>query len=167
MMFYLDQATDKRYYLNKPFIYAERQYTKAGANAETFAALGFVKVIPEPRPSDQFYIVEPMANDGTYGKTPRNLKEVKAELSARQLKTAHSILQQSDFVFIRMAEEGAGTVTVPTVLPTQRDQVRAVCTSNIEQINGCKSISALEQLVPNLQPYPHIDVEKYLTLETL
>ena len=92
-------------------------------------------------------------------------------------------------MFIRLAEEGAGTVTVPAAQPTQRDEVRTVCKDNVGLITAAKSVAALEALIkapaeiadpeqpdevrtmenpePHLKPYPSIDVAEYLTLKTL
>ena len=188
-MFYVDQSTQKRYYIGTPFDYNERQYTKAGATHDKFIELGFTQVIIQARPDDRFYIVSGPNAAGEYDSTPRDLKQLKANFSAEQLNTANSILQQSDFVFIRLAEEGAGTVTVPAALPTQRDEVRTVCKDNVGLITAAKSVAALEALIkapatiadpevldevrtmenpePHLKPYPSIDVAEYLTLKTL
>ena len=193
-MFYVSPEGG-RYYLGRAFDYNDLQYTKAGATHDTFIGLGFTQVIPQQRPDDRFYIVSGPNNAGEYSSTPRDLKQLKASFSAEQLSTANGILQQSDFVFIRLAEEGAGTVTVPAALPTQRDEVRTVCKGNIKLITGCKSVAALEALIkapgevvnenavstadiqdeiptmenpePHLKPYPSIDVAEYLTLKTL
>ena len=188
-MFYVDQSTQKRYYIGTPFDYNERQYTKAGATHDKFIELGFTQVIIQQRPDDRFYIVSGPNSAGEYDSTPRDLKQLKANFSAEQLRTANGILQQSDFVFIRLAEEGAGTVTVPAALPTQRDEVRTVCKDNVGLITAAKSVAALEALIkapatiadpehpdevrtmenpePHLKPYPSIDVAEYLTLKTL
>ena len=188
-MFYVDQSTQKRYYIGTPFDYNERQYTKAGATHDKFIELGFTQVIIQQRPDNRFYIVSGPNAAGEYDSTPRDLKQLKANFSAEQLRTANSILQQSDFVFIRLAEEGAGTVTVPAALPTQRDEVRTVCKDNVGLIAAAKSVAALEALIkapaeiadpevldevrtmenpePHLKPYPSIDVAEYLTLKTL
>ena len=187
-MFYVSPEGG-RYYLGRAFDYNGLQYTKAGATHDTFIGLGFTQVVPQQRPDDRFYIVSGPNNAGEYSSTPRDLKQLKASFSAEQLSTANGILQQSDFVFIRLAEEGAGTVTVPAALPTQRDEVRAVCKGNVKLITDCKSVAALEALIkapatvtnpehsdevrtmenpePHLKPYPSIDVAEYLTLKTL
>ena len=187
-MFYVSPEGG-RYYLGRAFDYNSLQYTTAGATADTFTSLGFTEVTPDPTPDSRFYIFSGPDNAGKYNSTPRDLKQLKASFSAEQLNTANGILQQSDFVFIRLAEEGAGTVTVPAALPTQRDEVRAVCKGNIKLITDCKSVAALEALIkapatvadpqhpdevctmenpePHLKPYPSIDVSEYLTLKTL
>ena len=187
-MFYVSPEGG-RYYLGRAFDYNNLQYTKAGATDATFTELGFTKVVPQSRPDDRFYIVSGPDAAGEYNSTPRDLKQLKASFSAEQLSTANGILQQSDFVFIRLAEEGAGTVTVPTALPTQRDEVRTVCKDNVGLIAAAKSVPALEALIkapaevledseslvpktmenpePHLKPYPSIDVAEYLTLKTL
>ena len=187
-MFYVSPEGG-RYYLGRAFDYNDLQYTKAGATDATFTELKFAKVVPQIRPDDRFYIVSGPNNAGEYNSTPRDLKQLKANFSAQQLSTANDILQQSDFVFIRLAEEGAGTVTVPAALPTQRDEVRTVCKGNVGLIAAAKSVAALEALIkapaeiadpevldevrtmenpePHLKLYPSIDVAEYLTLKTL
>ena len=187
-MFYVSPEGD-RYYEGRAFTYNGTNYTTAGATAAKFLELGFTEVTPQARPDDRFYIVSGPNNAGEYSSTPRDLKQLKASFSAEQLKIANGILQQSDFVFIRLAEEGAGTVTVPAALPTQRDEVRTVCKDNIKLITDCKSVAALEALIkapatvadpqhpdevrtmenpePHLKPYPSIEVSEYLTLKTL
>ena len=187
-MFYVSPEGG-RYYLGRAFDYNDLQYTKAGATDATFTELGFTKVTPAAAPDPRFYIFSGPNNAGEYDSTPRDLKQLKATFSAEQLRIANGILQQSDFVFIRLAEEGAGTVTVPTALPTQRDEVRTVCKGNIKLITDCKTVAKLEALIkapaevledpdalepktmenpePHLKPYPSIDVEEYLTLKTL
>ena len=89
-------------------------------------SLALRRIVIQQRPDDRFYIVSGPNAAGEYDSTPRDLKQLKASFSAEQLRTANGILQQSDFVFIRLAEEGAGTVTVPAALPTQRDDVRSL-----------------------------------------
>ena len=79
--------------------------TKAGATHDKFIELGFTQVIIQQRPDDRFYIVSGPNAAGEYDSTPRDLKQLKANFSAEQLVTANGILQQSDFVFIRLAEE--------------------------------------------------------------
>ena len=187
-MFYVSPEGG-RYYLGRAFDYNDLQYTKAGATDATFTELGFTAVTPAAAPDPRFYIFSGPDNTGAYDSTPRDLKQLKATFSAEQLRIANGILQQSDFVFIRLAEEGAGTVTVPTALPTQRDEVRTVCKGNIKLITDCKTVAKLEALIkapaevledpdalepktmenpePHLKPYPSIDVEEYLTLKTL
>ena len=188
-MYYVDPASQKRFTIGTPFKHGLANYTAAGATHATFVSLGFKQVIPQPRPDSRVYIVSGPDATGAYDSTPRDLKLLKAQFSGEQLHTANSILQQSDFMFIRLAEEGAGTVTVPTALPTQRDEVRTVCKDNIKSITDCKSVAALEALIkapaeiadpevldevrtmenpePHLKPYPSIDVAEYLTLKTL
>jgi hypothetical protein len=75
-MFYLDPATQQRYYLGKPFSYGGVQYTRAGATHDNFISLGFNQVIIEARPDDNFYIVSGPDNTGAYTKTPRQLESI-------------------------------------------------------------------------------------------
>jgi hypothetical protein len=75
-MFYVDQSTQKRYYVGTPFDYNERQYTKAGATHDKFIELGFTQVIIQQRPDDRFYIVSGPDNEGKYTSTPRELEDI-------------------------------------------------------------------------------------------
>ena len=187
-MFYVDQSTQKRYYVGTPFDYDGRQYTKAGATHANFIELGFEQVIVGQRPDSRFYIVSGPNAAGEYSSTPRDLAELKTNFCRDQLQTANSILSDSDFVFIRLAEESEGFV-VPAALPTQRDEVRAVCRGNCALIEATASVEELEALIkapaevpedpqaeervtmenpdPHLTPYPTIDLDAVMTVDTL
>ena len=82
-MFYVDQSTQKRYYIGTPFDYNERQYTKAGATHDKFIELGFTQVIIQQRPDDRFYIVSGPNAAGEYDSTPRDLKQTQQRLKER------------------------------------------------------------------------------------
>ena len=187
-MFYLDQATGKRYTLGTPFSYGGQNYTAYGANHDTFIALGFKQVIIQPRPDNRFYVVSGPNNDGSWNSTPRDLNDLQNSFQAEQLRTANTALQQTDFVFIRYAEEGAGRVSIPPDLVALRDETRAVCnhnvtaieaTENVEQLEAlidapeevndpeAESVSTMENPEPHLKSYPRIDVSKFTTLRTI
>ena len=186
-MFYVSPEGG-RYYLGRAFDYNDLQYTKAGATHDTFIGLGFTQVTIQSRPDDRFYFVSGPDNAGEYNSTSRDLAQLKTNFCRDQLKTANTILGQSDFVFIRLAEEGAGFV-VPAALPTQRDEVRAVCRSNCALIEATVSVEELEALIkapaevpedpqaeervtmenpdPHLAPYPTIEMDAVITVDTL
>ena len=189
-MYYVDPSTLKRYTLGTPFDYNERQYTKAGATHSKFTELGFTQVIPQPRPDGRFYIVSGPNTDGSYNSTPRDLQEVKLSFERQELNSAQQLLLSSDFLYARVAEHSAkgvkdDPVVVPMAVATQRDDVRHVCKQNCALIEATKDIEELEALIkapqevadkveamlinpePHLLPYPTIDSEAWLTLETL
>ena len=195
-MFYLDQATGKRYTLGTPFSYGGQNYTAYGANHDTFIALGFKQVIVQPRPDNRFYVVSGPNNDGSWNSTPRDLNDLQNNFQVQQLQTANTMLQQTDFVFIRYAEEGAGRVTIPPDLVGLRDETRAVCNYNVTTIEATESVEQLQALIdapeevpvppnetegaatmeergtmdnpePHLKSYPTIDVSKFTTLRTI
>lgn len=196
-MFYLDQATRKRYRIGTPFTYGGIQYTTQGATHDTFIGLGFVQVTPAPRPDDNFYIViSPCNDDGSWTSSPRDLDELKKNQCAKQVQQAQGLLKESDFLYARAAEqttkrEGGDVVMVPAVVATERDQVRAVCKSNCALVMATTTVDELEKLVkapetvidpnqpdadpvvlipnpdPHLDFYPTIDLEPYLTPELI
>ena len=196
-MFYLDQATRKRYRPGTPFTYGDMQYTSAGATRETFLSLGFVAVTPDPAPDPAFYfVVSPCNDDGSWTFSPRDLDELKKNQCAKQVQHAQGLLKESDFLYARAAEqttkrEGGDAVLVPAVVVNERDQVRAVCKSNCALVMATTTVDELEKLVkapetvidpnqpdadpavliPNPEPhldfYPTIDLEPYLTPELI
>ena len=113
-MFYVDQSTQKRYYIGTPFDYNERQYTKAGATHDKFIELGFVQVIPQQRPDDRFYIVSGPNAAGEYDSTPRDLRQTQNSFAQKELQAAQQSLLSSDFLYARAMEHSAkGAKEIP------------------------------------------------------
>ena len=193
-MFYVDQATQKRYRIGTPFDYNERQYTKAGATHDKFIELGFTQVIPQQRPDSRFYIVSGPNNAGEYSSTPRDLKQTQNSFAQQELQAAQQTLLSSDFLYARATEHSAkgvkdDPVVVPMAVVTQRDDVRHTCKENCALIEATKDIEELEALIkapaevvkdpkaeepvmipnpdPHLNSLPSIDMAEYLTLKTL
>ena len=77
--FWLDPATNKRYNEGRAFTYNNVQYTRAGATAAKFSALGFNAVNVGVRPDDRFYVVSGPDNAGAYSSTARDLAELKTQ----------------------------------------------------------------------------------------
>ena len=192
-MFYLDQETRKRYRIGTPFSYGDFNYTPQGANHGTFISLGFVQVIPAPRPDDRFFIVNsPCNDDGSWTYSERELADVQQSFCAQQVQAAQDNLKSSDYLFARAAENttrAGETTPVPAEVMTQREEVRAVCKANCALIMSAASIEELERLIkapaevredpmdsntemiPNPEPHldqlPTIDVSAYLTPELI
>ena len=142
-MFYVDQSTQKRYYLGQPFTYGEIQYTKAGATHEKFTELGFSQVIPQARPDDRFYISH-MNADGSYNSTPRDLDQLKLNFIMQQKNTAKQILSESDWYVVREAEGGDG---VPADFRDYRISVRVAASARCAEIFAAATVEALEALI--------------------
>ena len=193
-MFYVDQSTQKRYFIGTPFDYNERQYTKAGATHDKFIELGFTQVIIQQRPDDRFYIVSGPNAAGEYDSTPRDLKQTQNSFAQQELQAAQQSLLSSDFLYARAMEHSAkgakdDPVVVPMAVVTQRDDVRHVCKQNCALIEATKDIEELEALIkaptevvkdpkakepvmisnpdPHLEPLPQMDAAELLTLKTL
>ena len=143
-MYYVDQATQKRYRIGTPFDYNERQYTKAGATHDKFIELGFTQVIPQQRPDDRFYIVNQISADGSYSSTPRDLDQLKLNFIMEQKTTARSLLSESDWYVLREAEGGAA---VPVDFRNYRVSVRTIADARCAEIFAAASVEALEALV--------------------
>jgi hypothetical protein len=142
-MFYVDQSTQKRYYVGTPFDYEERQYTKAGATHDKFIELGFTQVIIQQRPDDRFYISH-MNADGSYSSTPRDLDQLKLNFIMQQKTTAKQILSESDWYVIRSMESDAG---VPDDFRNYRISVRAASSLRCAEIFAAETVEALEALI--------------------
>ena len=143
-MFYVDQSTQKRYYVGTPFDYNERQYTKAGATPDKFIELGFTQVIIQHRPDDRFYIVSGPNSAGEYDSTPRDLDQLKLSFIMQQKNTAKQILSESDWYVIRAMESDAG---VPDDFRNYRNSVRAASSTRCAEIFAAETVEALEALI--------------------
>ena len=143
--FWLDQTTDKRYNVGRPFSYGDMNYTKAGATAETFKDLGFTEVQIDPRPDDRFYIINGQCkDDGSWDAQPRDLAELKDSFSGQDRATEGSLLASSDWMVTRKAEKG---VDIPADWEAYRDDVRAMGDANRAKIKAVKSVAKLQELV--------------------
>ena len=145
-MFYLDPETQKRYTIGRPFSYGGINYTRQGATHDTFVSLGFQQVIPQRRPSDQFYIVSGPNADGSYNSTARDLDQLKESLVSKQRSTAGSLLAPTDWYYARQAELGEPG-KVPAEVAQYRADVRAAYAQRKQALNSCTDIEALEGLV--------------------
>ena len=94
--FWLDPATNKRYNEGRAFTYNDKQYTRAGASAATFTALGFNAVTVGARPDDRFYIVSGPDNTGAYSSTARDLAALKEQYVQQTKLSARNILKKTD-----------------------------------------------------------------------
>lgn len=144
-MFYLDPETQKRYTIGRPFSYSDINYTRAGATHATFMSLGFQQVIPQQRPSDEFYIVSGPNADGSYNSTPRDLDQLKESLVGKQKSIAGSLLAPTDWYVIRMTE--MPECMCPPEVVQYRADVRTISGQRETQINACVDVAELEALV--------------------
>ena len=148
-MFYLDTQTNTRYYLGRAFSYGNRQYTKQGANRETFLSLGFQEVTVQERPNDFFYVVDGPDNSGAYTATPRDLAELKTNYKTQTKQTAYQLIVGTDWYVIRLLELGASDAPVPTNISSFRAAVRTASDARCVEIDACASVAELETLVSN------------------
>ena len=143
--FFLDQATAKRYNVGIPFTYGDMNYTKAGANPETFKDLGFIEVAIDPRPDDRFYVNNSNPkDDGTWDSQPRDLAQLKEQFIAEQKTAEGSILSASDWMVIRYQETGKD---IPKDWEGYRLAVRDAGDARVSKIEAVKSISKLQELL--------------------
>ena len=143
-MYYVDQATQKRYRIGTPFEYNGSQYTIAGATHANFMALGFTQVIPQQRPDSRFYITSGPDITGAYSSTPRDLDQLKLSFIMEQKQQARQLLSPSDWYVIRYAE---GSGAIPANYSTYRGEVRTTADLRCDQINGVSTVEELEALI--------------------
>ena len=87
---------------------------------------------PDPvRPDDRLYYYD--ENGGTINITPKNLDGVKSAQIALVKTQQGSILAQTDWAYVRLADIG---VSVPEAIKTYRDAVRAAAAAMEAEING-------------------------------
>ena len=142
--FWLDPATNKRYNEGRAFTYNNVQYTRAGATAAKFTALGFNAVTVAARPDDRFYIVTGPANDGSYTSTARDLATLKDNYKKQMKLAARNILKTTDWLVVRKAENSDA---IPAAVETYRDNVRTVADDNCTKIDACADVAALKALI--------------------
>ena len=142
--FWLDPATNKRYNEGRAFTYNNVQYTRAGATAAKFTALGFNAVNVGARPDDRFYIVSGPANDGTYSSTARDLATLKDNFKKQMKLEARNILKTTDWLVVRLAENSDA---IPAAVATFRDNIRTVADDNCTKIDACADVAALKALI--------------------
>jgi len=122
------------------------------ATPEQRLAVGITEVPDPVRPDDRFYNVSATLNDHfQYDATPKDLGELKERFVGETKKTAHSLLNETDWMVIREVEEPG---TMKPDIKAYRHAVR-VKSSEIEAaINACADVPALEALVTGEQDWP-------------
>ena len=143
--FWLDPATQKRYTENRAFSYGDINYTRQGANSETFSSLGFTPVYVQQRPSDKYYIVSGPNADGSYSTTPRDLDELKKSLVDESRTAANNLLTPTDWYYARQAELG-DPGRVPAEIASFRAAVRTAHEDRKTAINACANVDELQAL---------------------
>ena len=161
-MFYLDPETQKRYTIGRPFSYGDINYTRDGATHATFMSLGFTQVIPQQRPSDEFYIVSGPNADGSYNATPRDIEQLREAQVGKSRATASQKLTPTDWYYARQAELGEPG-RVPAEVAQYRADVRAAHEARKHAINSCTDVVALEALVKAPAEIFDADAEAYVT----
>ena len=142
--FWVDPATNNKYYEGRAFTYNNRQYTRAGATSAKFTELGFNGVIVGARPDDRFYIVSGPDLTGAYSTTARDLDDLKENFVREQKLNARRILAITDWLVVRLAENGNA---LPAAVETFRDNVRTVSDDNCTLIYAAADIAALKTLI--------------------
>ena len=142
--FWLDQSTDIRYFLARPFVYGDMQYTSKGATPETFASLGFVEVPIQERPDDQFYIVTGPDDTGAYTSVPRDHVELVENWVISENQQCNSILSGSDWMVTRKDETGT---EIPPDYVTFRAECRSTCGLWQQSLMETTTTQELEALV--------------------
>jgi len=112
------------------------------ATPEERAAIGITEVPDYPRPDDRFYWVT-QNPDGTYTATPKDIVSIKAMKEQEIKSTAYSLLSQTDYKFIRMAETG---IPVDDATKAYRIAVRASIVANETSLNAATSVDEIAAL---------------------
>ena len=99
---------------------------------EQKTAMGLVEIVYEAPPDSRLYFWG-QNPDGTITKTPKNLDGVKSAQIAIVKTQQGSILAQTDWAYVRLADIG---VSVPEAIKTYRDAVRAAAAAMEAEING-------------------------------
>ena len=160
--FWLDQATDKRYNVGRPFSYGQGEdlvnYTAQGANRDTFISLGFTEVQITNRPDDRFYFVSGPDNKGQYQGIHRNLDDstdpdtgvvtpgLKTEWKLQDKQQEGGLLSPSDWMVTRKAETN---IDIKPEWEQYRSAIRTTGTIRRGQIDKAKTVAELETLVTN------------------
>ena len=152
MTFFLDN-TGTRYYEGRPFTFGDINYSGAGATAETFEALGFRRVDPDPRPDDRYYIVNSDPDDaGKWEVQPRDLEQLKQSAIAQDKTTAGQLLSGSDWMVIRKNEIGSA---VPPEWEAYRADVRQTSNTREGELLAVKAVEELAGL--QLSEWPALE----------
>jgi hypothetical protein len=134
-----------RYLPGVPFTYGDINYTSAGATAETFLALGFKEVVPQPRPDDRFYVVNSYPKeDGSWEVQPRDLHQLIEQHIAQVKQAAASVLQPTDWKIIREVEGGS---PAGAELKAWRKSIRDESDVKVAAIEGATTVEALIAVV--------------------
>jgi hypothetical protein len=99
---------------------------------ETLTRHGVVEIVEETPPNGAFFTWT-QNPDGTLNITPKNLDGVKSAQIALVKTQQGSILAQTDWAYVRLADIG---VSVPEAIKTYRDAVRAAAAAMEAEING-------------------------------
>jgi hypothetical protein len=122
------------------------------ATPEQRLAVGITEVPDPVRPDDRFYNVSATLNDHfQYDATPKDLGELKERFVGETKKTAHTMLETTDWMVIREVEEPG---SLPADIKTYRKAVRTRSSEIEVSINACADVPALEALVTGDLAWP-------------
>ena len=160
--FWLDQATDKRYNVGRPFSYGQGEglvnYTAKGANRDTFISLGFTEVQIAARPDDRFYWVSGPDDKGQYQATPKQLDDstdpdtgvvtpgLKTQWKLQDKQQEYGLLSSSDWMVTRKAETN---IDIKPEWEQYRSTIRMTGPIRRDQITQVTTVAELEALVTN------------------
>lgn len=154
LFFYDPTIPGNRYYVGVPFDYNGASYSAAGANPQTFTALGFTRVDVDPKPDDRFYVVTGPSLQGTWTTTAKDLTIEKNTWKAATKQQAYELLKTSDWYVLRQVE-GAYTdpdSTIPNTIKAYRSAVRSVSNTRCDEIDACINIQELQGVVAGDNP---------------
>ena len=165
--FWLDQATDKRYNVGRPFSYGQGEglvnYTAKGANRDTFISLGFTEVQIAARPDDRFYWVSGPDDKGQYQATPKQLDDstdpdtgvvtpgLKTQWKLQDKQQEYGLLSSSDWMVTRKAETN---IDIKPEWEQYRSTIRMTGPIRRDQITQVTTVADLEQLVTDPSTIP-------------
>ena len=149
MIFYYkaDDPQQTRYYQNKEFVCDGVRYSAGNATDGLFVSLGFTKVIVEPRPDPDYFVVTGLPDfNGVYPKVEKSLATVKAQFCMRQRETALQLLKSTDYLVVELAEARIRgiNVTCPPALSNFRDGIRKIYTDNCAKIMAPTTTTELQ-----------------------
>lgn len=152
MIFYYkaDDPQQTRYYQNKEFVCDGIRYSAGKATDDLFVSLGFTKVIVEPSPDPDYFVVTGAPDlNGVYPKVAKTLETVKAQFCLRQREIALQLLKSTDYLVVELAEARIRgiNVTCPPALSSFRDAIRKTYTDNCAKIMAPTTTTELQSVM--------------------
>ena len=131
--------------LNNKILPSDTPFTANGINypanwlrlstSDEKKAIGITEVAEAPWYDQEFY----------WGvDKPKDLANLKKEWIHRQKQQASSMLSDYDWYVIRKLDKGTA---IPSSIQTYRDQIRSICTTRENEINGASDVEALIKVI--------------------